>query len=109
MNDDQVQGLVRAGVREEIVLKVSNSTNVHKLATSVERNAAEGKRVVISCVGVQSISQAIKSVAIVNGQVAPQGFVFLLLPFFHMESSRDRPQAEHTVMRFVVIKHKIGD
>ena len=97
---------VVAPKEEQIILRVSNSTDVHKLATSIKKNDAESRRVVISCIGVQTINQAMKSVAIANGQVASSGYVFFTLPYFHVEQQENG--VEQTIMRFAVVKHLIG-
>lgn len=92
--------------KDEIILRVSNSTDVHKLATSIKKNDAESRRVVISCIGVQTVNQAMKAVAIANGQVATAGYVFFALPYFHVETQESG--VEQTIMRFAVIRHLIG-
>lgn len=102
---DEMTDLVRAA-KEEQILKVSNRTDVHKLAHSIVATEQEGKRVVISCIGVMTINQAVKAIAVANGKTAPRGYVFLTLPAFHTEIVDN--DVESTVIRFTVIKHLIG-
>ena len=92
---------------DQMILKVSNSTDVHKLATSVRRHVESGRytRVVLSCIGVQTVNQAVKAVAVANERTAPQGYLLSLYPYFHMEK---RDQAEHTVIRLAVMRYLIG-
>lgn len=92
-------------------LRVATSTNVQLLATSIVRNVEEGKRVTLSCIGVQPVSQAVKAVAIANGQVAPHGMVFFISPAFHVAHFKDRESnedVERTVMRLTIVVHRIG-
>lgn len=104
-DDDQRPAYIKSPP-EEFVFRVSNGTDVHKLATSIVRSTDEGKRVIVACVGVQTISQAVKSVAIANGRTASRGFVFFMLPVFHVNRLEDG--VEHTVIRFHIVKHLIG-
>lgn len=104
MEDQDVLTIAKKG---EVVLKVANTTDLTKLSYAVQRNVEEGTRVVISCVGTQTINQAVKAVIIANGRVALNGYVLLLLPSFHPETRGDN-DVEYTVVRFIVIKHLIG-
>jgi stage V sporulation protein SpoVS len=101
------QDVLTVAKKGEIILKVSNTTDLQKLSFSIQRNVEEGARVIVSCVGTQTINQAVKAVAIANGKTVLKGFVLLLLPTFHSENRGDE-NVEYTVMRFVIIKHLIG-
>jgi stage V sporulation protein S len=101
--DEDVHSVVQ---RAEIILRVAAQTEVHKLAHSIQKNVEEGARVVLSCVGVATINQAVKSVAIANGKTAQKGYVLLLLPTFHNETREEN--VDHTVIRFIVLRHLIG-
>lgn len=92
-------------------LKVASTTDVQLLATSIVKNSEEGKAVVLSCIGVQPQSQASKAVAIANGHVAPQGYIFLMCPSFHVTRFPDRVKqemVERTAIRYALIKYYIG-
>lgn len=92
----------------EVILRVAKVTELHQLATAMRKYHEEGARVVLSCVGVQTVNQAVKATAIANSYTAPNGFVFLLLPTFYMDKDRDNPNVERNVIRLVLIKHLIG-
>lgn len=92
--------------QKDVILRVSNSTDLHKLATSIQRHVEEGTRVVVSCVGVHTVNQAVKSIAVANGKTAPHGYLLFIMPAFHVEVQDNG--VEHTVLRFVVIKHLVG-
>lgn len=102
----------RGSFREvEQELRVAAGTGTHVLATSIVKNFEEGKRVVLSCIGVKSQSQALKAVAVANGYVAPKGFVFVMLPSFHVTRFPDKDQGcvvEKTAVRFALIKFYVG-
>jgi stage V sporulation protein SpoVS len=100
-------GTVEMAKREEVLLRVANTTDVHKLATSIRRNVEAGRRTVVSCVGVMTINQAVKATAISNGWSAPLGWICMLLPVFHEEVQSN--DVTKTIMRFTVIKYWIGD
>ena len=78
----------------EMTLRVAGSTDTQLLATSLVKNEEEGKRVVLQCIGVAPISQALKAVALANGQVAPNGFVFTATPTFATVRFPDRDTQE---------------
>lgn len=92
-------------------LRVASSTDVNMLATSLSKNIEEGKSVSLSCIGLQPLSQAVKAVAVANGFVAPQGFVFVLLPSFSVTKFPDREtgeMVERTAIKFTLVKYWIG-
>ncbi len=98
---------------EDQDLKVANGTPVQALATAIVKYTEEGKYVYLSCIGVQAVAQAAKAVAAANGQTAPNGYVFLLLPWFHVamipaEGMKDGPLVERTMVRFTVVRHRLG-
>lgn len=103
------QDEVRSGTLE---LRVANTTNVHELATSMERNAKEGKDLTLACIGVQAVSQAAKSCAIANGKVGPSGFQFTMQPWFDMtqlpESEGSQVMVDRTVIKFTLLKIRAG-
>lgn len=99
----------RRQVTGEQELRVANSTDVRYLATAILRYLDEGKRVYLSCIGVQTISQACKSVAVANGELAPQGYVLTLLPTFQVRNFEDNGETvERTVLRFSLHEQAIG-
>lgn len=94
--------------KREVVLKVANGTDVQKLAYSIQKNVEEGARVVISCLGLQSMNQGVKAVAIANGRTAQLGYVLMIYPVFHSETDPRNPDVEQTVLRFIMVKQLIG-
>jgi stage V sporulation protein SpoVS len=52
---------VQKSSSEEIVLRVKNESNVHKMAGAIAHNVNERKVVKVAAIGAQAISQACKS------------------------------------------------
>jgi len=97
--------------KEPYEFRVSNKTSVHDLATGIQRHVEEGKSVVLSCMGVAPNSTAVKAVAVANGRVAPQGFVFLIMPAFGsaMVTNKDHQgEVERTTIRHQIVKYIVG-
>lgn len=78
-------------------LRVSNGTPVKTLATAILRYLDDRKRVKLSCIGPQSLSQAIKAIAIANGEAASGGYLLALIPSFETKHFADRQDAEKQV------------
>jgi stage V sporulation protein SpoVS len=92
-------------------LRVGAQTDVKTLATALVKYNEEGNRVTLSCIGVPSTLQAMKAVAAANGQVAPRGYFFSVIPTFHVTRFPDRETGqtvERTAMLFALFKHRMG-
>ena len=87
-------------------MRVSGQSPVHELATAVYKGTEEGARIVLACIGVQAVNQAVKAVAIANGKSAPTGYLLYLMPFFDMRRDAVPDKVEMTVMKLRIIKHK---
>ena len=89
-----------------VELRVSNGTPVKTLATAILRYLEEKKRVRLSCIGAQSLSQAIKAIAIANGEAASGGSLLALIPSFQTKHFVDRgdstQQVEMTAVNLTV-------
>lgn len=94
--------------KREVLLRVANTTDIHKLATSIQKNMEEGARTVVSCVGVQTVNSTVKAVAVANSKTVLNGYIFVMLPIFHSEVDPRNEDHEYSVIRFVIIKHLIG-
>ena len=92
-------------------LRVAGNTDTKMLASCIVKNHEDGRRVFLSCIGVASISQAFKAVAVANGFVAPQGYVLVMLPSFYVARFMDKESKEmidRTAMRISVLKQRMG-
>ena len=95
----------------DMELRVKNTTNVQHLATSIVKNIEEGRKVFMSCIGVQSISQATKSLAIANGKVAPTGYMLCCIPAFHhvLLDGENGEKEKKTIVRLLLRRINMGD
>ena len=84
-------------------LRVSNGTNVKQLATAILRFMEEGKKVSLACIGPQSQSQALKAVAVANGEMAPQGKILLVLPAFDVKVFADKDTRNSVEMTAIIL------
>lgn len=92
---------------EPIDLRVASSTNIQYLATSIVKYFQEGRRVQISAIGVVPISTAIKALIIANGKVAPEGRVFVMVPYFFTDDVDNRESGlteQKTVIKLSVYR-----
>lgn len=86
-------------------LRVSGSTQTRALATSILRYFDEGRRVALSCIGAQAASQALKAVAVANGELATQGKLLAIVPTFDLRRQADRVTGEEielTAIRLIL-------
>ena len=86
-----------------IELPVGAITPVENLAKALNGYLAEGRIVVLSCIGVQAVNQAVKAVAHANGEVARQGVFLVLIPAFHTKKLPDRNDSRRTVDVTVIL------
>lgn len=92
-----------------LTLRVASVTNVQNLATAIAKNIEEHRELTLSCIGVQSVSQGIKGVAIANSKMAPSGIVLLICPAFRHIRLGDEQQGDvRTVLDLLIVKHRIG-
>lgn len=86
-------------------LRVANETPIQNLATAMVRYIEEGRHVTLSCIGAQSISQAVKAVAISHGTTAPGGKLLAIIPTFNVKDIKDKfsqQMVETTALRLII-------
>ena len=88
MNDDSALP-VRRPKQEPLVIRVASKTKVGSLATSLLMKLKEGHQLELNCIGPASISQAVKAVAALNGQLGVNGNCALLQPFLRNQTLED--------------------
>lgn len=67
-----------------MILKVSNKSNPNAVAGMIANLIKEGnEKVEISCIGAGALNQAIKSIAVARGFVAPSGVDLICIPAFN--------------------------
>ncbi len=65
------------------ILKVSSKSNPSKVAGAIANIYREAKEVEIQVVGAGALNQAIKSIAICRGFIAPAGDNLVVIPAFN--------------------------
>lgn len=64
------------------MLKVSSKSNPNKVAGAIANLIKENRKLEIQTVGAASLNQAIKSVAVARGFLAPSGINLVIIPAF---------------------------
>lgn len=74
---------------EEPFLRVSAGSNPQSVASAIAHAIYENRQVKLRAVGAGAVNQAVKSIAIASGYVAPRGMVLNCRPGFTTIESRD--------------------
>ena len=74
---------------EEPFLRVSASSNPQSVASAIAHALYDNKQVKLRAVGAGAVNQAVKSIAIAAGYVAPRGMVLSCRPGFTTIESHD--------------------
>ena len=67
---------------EKNILKISTESDPNKVAGALSSILKERKTVELHAIGAGAVNQAIKSIAIARGYVAPQGYNLVCIPAF---------------------------
>jgi stage V sporulation protein S len=74
---------------EEPFLRVSAGSNPQSVASAIAHALYEKREVKLRAVGAGAVNQAVKSIAIASGYIAPRGMVLSCRPGFTTIESRD--------------------
>jgi stage V sporulation protein S len=74
---------------EEPFLRVSAGSNPQSVASAIAHAIYDNKQVKLRAVGAGAVNQAVKSIAISRGYVAPRGLDLVCVPGFTTIESRD--------------------
>ena len=74
---------------EEPFLRVSAGSNPQSVASAIAHAIYDNKQVKLRAVGAGAVNQAVKSIAIASGYVAPRGLVLTCRPGFTTIESHD--------------------
>lgn len=69
-------------MKETNVLRAAGSTDPCKLAGAITGSIQEGEDVCLQSIGAKALNQAVKSIAIANGMLAPAGTMLAAVPAF---------------------------
>ena len=81
------------------ILKISSKSNPNSVAGALASLLRDQKKAELQAVGAGAVNQAVKSIAIARGYVAPMGIDLICVPAF---VSVDIEGADRTGMRFIV-------
>ena len=65
-----------------IVLKIKNDSEPGKIAGAIVAHIKENKKVELTAIGAGAVNQAVKSIAIARGFIAPTGINLSCIPAF---------------------------
>lgn len=71
------------------VLKVGAGSNTKAVASAIAHAVYDRRSVQIRAIGAGAVNQAVKSIAIARGYVAPRGYDLVCVPGFSSIPSRD--------------------
>jgi stage V sporulation protein S len=74
---------------EEQILRVSAGSNPQAVASAIAHAIYDNRQVKLRAVGAGAVNQAVKSIAIARGYVAPRGLDLTCKPGFTTIDSRD--------------------
>lgn len=83
----------------ENLIKVSSKSNPNSVAGAITNILKEYDKVEITAIGAGAVNQAIKSVAVARGYVAPVGKDIICIPYFGQVTIDDY---DTTAMKIVV-------
>jgi len=87
-----------------VELKVAGTTGARELAKAITSHMREGKKIILIAIGNQAVGQAVKAVPIVNGNLAPKGVLYAILPSFDDREVKDMDDPGiSTVTRTVMV------
>lgn len=86
---------------EETILRVSSSSSVTSVGSAIAHAVYDSRRVVLRAVGAGAVNQAVKSMAVARGYVAPRGFDLQFKPAFTNIPGRDEKTI--SALSFIVI------
>lgn len=91
---------------EENILKIKSNSNVNSVAgaiASILVDKNKTKDVELHCIGAGAVNQAVKSIAIARGFVAPMGINLVCIPAFTEVNIENE---ERTGIKFILKEEK---
>lgn len=77
---------------KETILKVAGGSQVKSVAGAIVKSIREGKIPVIVAIGAGAVNQAVKSICVARGMVAPEGLNLAMVPGFKDEEIAGEPK-----------------
>ncbi len=88
---------------ELMQIKVSSKSEVSKVASAIVHSLDDGLKVELQAIGAGAVNQAVKSIAIARGFVAPTGINLSCIPAFTTVKFGDD---ERSAIKFIILTDK---
>ena len=87
-----------------VELKVAGGTSPKELAKAITSNIRSGMQVALVGIGHHALGQALKSVPIVNGNLASKGLVYTIFPSFEDRPVKDDSSDQEVIRTVLVLR-----
>lgn len=84
---------------ENVILKISNKSNPNSVAGAIVGMLNENKKIELTAVGAGAVNQAVKSIAVARGYVAPSGINLICIPAF---TTMNIEELDRTGIKFII-------
>lgn len=84
---------------ENVILKISSKSNPNSVAGAIVGMLNENKRIELTAVGAGAVNQAVKSIAVARGYIAPSGRNLVCIPAF---TTMNIEEVDRTGIKFII-------
>lgn len=84
---------------ENVTLKISSKSNPNSVAGAIVGMLNENKKIELTAVGAGAVNQAVKSIAVARGYVAPSGRNLICIPAF---ATMNIEEVDRTGIKFII-------
>lgn len=84
---------------ENVILKISSKSNPNSVAGAIVGMINENKKIELTAVGAGAVNQAVKSIAVARGYVAPSGKNLICIPAF---TTMNIEEVDRTGIKFII-------
>jgi len=84
---------------ENVILKISSKSNPNSVAGAIVGMLNENKKIELTAVGAGAVNQAVKSIAVARGYVAPSGRNLICIPAF---ATMNIEEVDRTGIKFII-------
>lgn len=84
---------------ENVILKISSKSNPNSVAGAIVGMINENKKIELTAVGAGAVNQAVKSIAVARGYIAPSGRNLVCIPAF---TTMNIEEADRTGIKFII-------
>lgn len=84
---------------ENVILKISSKSNPNSVAGAIVGMINENKKIELTAVGAGAVNQAVKSIAVARGYIAPSGRNLVCIPAF---TTMNIEEVDRTGIKFII-------